>query len=280
MGKYRQKWNSEIYEKWIKEGRGKGQGKDYKPWLTIHSLPSHGLSTRTSGWKTNRVHHFLAKNETRYFYLLEWSDLVVDIQEQFPMLPFDITREIAADMGISYPLDPDSGFPYVLTTDFLITMRKDGKSVQLARSIKPALELEKSEVIERLELERRYWAAKGVDWGIVTENEIPKIMAQNIEAIYSSYWLEPTPEIDLLHLRSLAQILKLKLQRSTSSISQTATLLDQEMNLSPGTCLYLFKHLVAHKEVILDMHSKFNYSRPARSIKAILSEGAYEARSA
>jgi len=27
-------------QKWIKEGRGDGRGRDYKPWLTVRDLPS------------------------------------------------------------------------------------------------------------------------------------------------------------------------------------------------------------------------------------------------
>ncbi|MGP9630576.1 hypothetical protein ACT3TA_14245 [Halomonas sp. AOP42-C1-46] len=31
-------------QKWIKEQRGKGNGKDYHPWLTVRDLSSKGRS--------------------------------------------------------------------------------------------------------------------------------------------------------------------------------------------------------------------------------------------
>jgi hypothetical protein len=64
------------------------------------------------------VHHFLSDHERRLFYLFEWSDIVVDIREQFPLLDLDKLMSIASDMGFKYPTDPVSGTPYVLTTDF------------------------------------------------------------------------------------------------------------------------------------------------------------------
>jgi hypothetical protein len=49
--------------RFIKEGRGQGEGADYKPFLTIHDVPSNGLSSRVPGRKTGRLHHTLSKIE-------------------------------------------------------------------------------------------------------------------------------------------------------------------------------------------------------------------------
>lgn len=91
-----------LYERWwicgkrrrildinklIKEGRGSGEGPKYKPWLTIQDLGSDGRSTRLRGIKTGREHQFLSDLERNYFYILEYSDVVLDKREQFPLLP-------------------------------------------------------------------------------------------------------------------------------------------------------------------------------------------------
>ena len=34
----------------------------------------------------------------RYFYLFEWSDLVIDVREQYPLLDIDLATRIAEDM--------------------------------------------------------------------------------------------------------------------------------------------------------------------------------------
>ncbi|MBO2537211.1 TnsD family Tn7-like transposition protein [Rummeliibacillus suwonensis] len=67
-------------EKWIKEGRGQGEGENYKPWLEIQDVASNGYATRNLGWKTKRKHHFLSDLELQYFYTLEWSPLILDIR--------------------------------------------------------------------------------------------------------------------------------------------------------------------------------------------------------
>jgi hypothetical protein len=280
MAKYRRSWSQDTFKKYLKEGRGQGRGKEYRLWLTIHDFPSQGRSTRAPGWKTGRVQHFLSDHEVRYFYLLEWSDSVTDIREQFPLIEYEIAQEIAKDMGIKYPVDDASGFPYILTTDFLISIFSNGKTIEIARTVKPAKDLESTRVIEKFELERRYWTAKGVDWGIVTEHEIPRVLAKNIEVIHPSYKLEATPERDVPNLLLLARTLKERLRTANGSISGVTTKLDNDMNLSMGTSLSLFKHLVAHKEVLLDMSKRLDFTRSVKTIQDIVLGSSDEALSA
>ena len=105
-----------------KEGRGQGEGSDYKPWLYIHDVASKGLVTRIQGWKHQREHHLLSNGEFAYFYQLEWSEQVVDIREQFPLWPIEETQEIAGRLGIKHP-DPRRGENNiaVVTSDMRIT---------------------------------------------------------------------------------------------------------------------------------------------------------------
>ena len=62
-------------EKYIREGRGHGEGGDYKPWLTIQNLSSNGNETRPKGWKTKRQHEFLSNLERDYF--LSWNGQII-----------------------------------------------------------------------------------------------------------------------------------------------------------------------------------------------------------
>lgn len=253
MVRGRGEWTQAKFERYRKEGRGRGSGKDYKPWITIQDFPSKGRSSRTPGWKSNRVHHFLSDQEKRLFYLFEWSDVVTDTREQFPLDDLDLAMSIATEMGIKYPVDLQSGTPYVLTTDFMLTVNQNGKQVQIARTVKQSTELEKKRVIEKLELERRYYLAKSIDWGIVTENEIPRLLAENVEWIHSAYNLEANSEMDIPQLHELGTILKSKLQEHDTAINRVTTALDKEMNIKSGTSLYMFKHLIAAKKIIINM---------------------------
>lgn len=62
--------------------------------------------------------------ERNYYYLTEYSDFVVDIREQFPLLPLEETIVIAYELGIKHPIDPKKHEPIVVTTDFLLTVDK------------------------------------------------------------------------------------------------------------------------------------------------------------
>lgn len=105
-------------------------------------------------------------NETRYFYLLEWSDRVIDIREHFPLLDIEQIIKDKDNLHLEKFIDKNSGTSYVFTTTFLITLRDaKGKYSYIARSIKASSELEEKQVIERLEIDRRYWKSKNIDWG-------------------------------------------------------------------------------------------------------------------
>src|SRR4051794_29504805 len=109
-------------EKRLKEGFGRGHGKDYKSWLLVQSFSSLGYANRELGWKTGREHHLMSDLELDFFFILEWSTRVVDIREQFPLLPVEETVAIAQALGIRHPMDMRTKKPIVLTTDFLITV--------------------------------------------------------------------------------------------------------------------------------------------------------------
>jgi len=253
------KRKTELTEKKIaqmeKEGRGQGTGENYKPWITIQDFPSKGLSTRTNGWKTNRIHQFLSKMESDYFYSLEWDQSIVDVQEQFPLTRED-TLHIATSKGIKHPTDPKSQIPIVMTTDFLITISTSTGTTHVARTIKPSKDLENGRTIEKFEIERCYWEDRGIDWGIVTEKELPRSLIENVEWLHSSYFGirdMPTSTVDsfLLEMKSY-------INRSNSSIMEVVSEFDQLFNLEPGTGLDLLKHLIARKVLHVNIHQKIH----------------------
>jgi len=132
------------------------------------------------------------------------------------------------------------------------------------------VDLAKNRVIEKFEIERQYWVKRNVDWGIVTENEIDKTFAQNVEWIHSSYNLEPTKELDVEELLSVGELLKDRLSKVDGYIRNVTNALDREMNIEAGTSLYIFKHLVAQKEIIIDMKQKLSIKTPVQNIKKII----------
>ncbi|GHU39749.1 hypothetical protein FACS1894105_14500 [Clostridia bacterium] len=124
MSKHHRVWNASIYEKFVSEGRGCGSGTDYSPWIRVQDFSSRGVISRVKGRTTARVHHLMSNNELAYFYILDFSESVTDIREQYPQADLDRATTVAAQAGIKYPKDNASGYPYVMTCDFMITTKE------------------------------------------------------------------------------------------------------------------------------------------------------------
>lgn len=254
MAKHSLHWDENKFKRFIKEGRGQGEGKNYKPWMTIQDFPSKGRCSRLLGWKTNRIHHLLTDSETRYFYLLEWEDSVIDIREHFPLLDFEDVVKEKDDLNLNLFKDKNSGLTYIIYTSFLITIKDaDGQKRYIARSLKADYELQRKRSIERLEIERRYWLNKNIDWGIVTQKDIPVIKAKNIEWVHSSLHFTNERGIEKDEMAYLSDILLEKLTDRQQAIRKIVAEFDKEYKLQTGTGLFIFKHLIATKKIKVDM---------------------------
>lgn len=259
MAKNRRQTGEDAVQRLIREGRGQKELADYQPWLTVRDVPSRGLSTRQKGWKTGRVHHVLSKLERKYFYILEWSKIVADIREQYPLLPINDTLTIANDCGFDHPAIPNKDDhktldPIVMTTDFLITLTVDGKRIEQARTIKYAADLQSPIVLQKLEIERRYWETRQISWGIVTEHDIPTVLADNVELLYPYRYMEEDSKFSLQELYSIAVVLTKSVQETTLSLRRLALDCDSTLGFEPGTSLAVAYFLIAKRIWEVDMH--------------------------
>ena len=251
-------------ERMIKEGRGNGIGKNYIPWIRIQDVASLGRVTRVKGVKTGRQHELLSDMERNYFYLLEFSNDVVDIREQYPLLPLEDTLTIAMELGISHPKDPKTNEPIVMTTDFLITEEKDGKYSETARTIKTKDDLLNKRIIEKFEIERVYWQKKEIDWGIVTENEIDKVIAHNISFVqgYKDIaGIDCFEEIDNLELKEFIYEFMRRIIDDKRSVRKICSEFDSDMELDKGSALSIFKYLVINKIIEIDITQEINVNK-------------------
>lgn len=65
MARRRTSFDEAKITRFLKEGRGKGRGAEYQPWLTIQDVPSSGREHRVFSRKTGRIHHLLSDREWR-----------------------------------------------------------------------------------------------------------------------------------------------------------------------------------------------------------------------
>ncbi len=264
MAKRKRSLTENKIERLIKEGRGQGIGEEYKPWILVQDVPSLGRATRLKGIKTNRQHEFLSDMERDYFYILEYSNNVVDIREQFPLLPLEETILIAKELGIKHPTDPKTNEPIVMTTDFLVTINKNGKYIDVARTIKPQDDLINKRTLDKFEIERRYWKKQEFNWGIVTENEIDKVLTQNILYMHpynDLYELDSFIELEKEDIDDLVITYLDRIIAETVDIRKVSKLFDQDFNLKSGTGLSIFYYLVIRKIIRINLLEELDLSK-------------------
>ncbi len=180
-------------DKWrLKEGRGMGVGVNYKPWFKVHEFGSKGRVSRVLGWKVRRVYQLMSDLEHRFFLNIQYEDDVLDIREQYPLLPLEQTQAIADKLGFIHP--PKSRKEKtVMTTDFLLTLKGEPFKYK-AIAIKPKEGVSDPRTIEKLAIEAEYWRLKDIDFEIVTEDEIDIVKAKNLEVMYQDYWWQEKME--------------------------------------------------------------------------------------
>jgi hypothetical protein len=232
--------------KWIKEGRGSGQNSEYKPWITVRDLPSDGRVHRVFGHKSQRTHHLLSDLELAVFLLLEWHQDVIQIREQFP-LEIATTSQIAKEAGIVPP--SQSGVKQYMSSDFLVNSH-DKLQPKFVLQAKYAEALDDARTTEKLELERRYWKLKEVPWFLITEQDIPQTVINNIK------WLYPAQrdEIDMEVLIQRVDYYDYHFsQNPNKNIIDICKNLDVAYELQVGESLAEVRHLLAKRCFTFDI---------------------------
>ncbi|MCW8093220.1 TnsA endonuclease N-terminal domain-containing protein [Alteromonas sp. ASW11-130] len=160
-------------------GRGVGRGLDYQPWIRIQEISSDGTSYRALSHTSGRVVHLLSKLEFLTFSLCDWNENICDIREQYPF-DLETSLEVAEKAGIKHPQKGNKF--HVFTTDLLLNWDPlDNK--RTAIQVKYVKDLMDRETVAKLEIERRCCMAKGIEWQLITELDIPRIHQANVDWI-------------------------------------------------------------------------------------------------
>lgn len=237
----------------LNSGCGQGRGSDYQPAIWVRDFSSQGLSTQSFGWKTQRVHHFLSELEERYFLTLEWSTIVTDIREQYP-LALEETLSIAQDCGIPHPVSPDTQEHALMTTDVVVTVRSRLGVVEVARTVKPTEKLSSKRVLEKFEIERRYWEKRNISWGIVTEREIPSVLVENVKWLHNFFYVSDLSPLKEDDIRQITAVLTLQVIQEKASLRDIAAECDSQLGLERGSSLCVARHLIANRQWLIDIN--------------------------
>ncbi|WP_244556615.1 TnsA endonuclease N-terminal domain-containing protein [Enterovibrio nigricans] len=129
--------------------------------------------------------------ESEHFYLAEFSNSVLDIREQFPLLPLNFTQKIAKVLGIEHPKHPETKEPIIMTTDQLLTIDSPQGKIYHAVSVKPEEDSGNRRVLEKVDIERVCWELLGVKFSYFTGNEITRVQSDNLRWATSPFRESP-----------------------------------------------------------------------------------------
>ncbi|MBD2835537.1 Tn7 transposase TnsA N-terminal domain-containing protein [Pseudomonas sp. JM0905a] len=258
VGRRRFQTEADI-ERAIRDGFGQGTGVDYKPWLRVRDVPSQGLSKKTLGVKVPRPYQLLSQNEHLYFLTLEFSRSVTDIREQYPLLPRSKAEEAAQLLGFTYPRYPGTSLNYVLTTDFLVTtVNASGNQVISARTVKEESAFDGGgayRVSEKLEIERVFWEAQGVEWKLVLKETLFQTsFARNLA------WLRKNAKIDRdLQNYALQKKFIAELQNCVANewtIEEGLRKVGRKIFVPFPDCKRLYQNLLWNRKILIDLKAE------------------------
>ncbi len=181
----RYSWSEKKIETFLRQGRGSGVGRDYRPWLNVTDVPSIGVSSQPYLASIGRRLQLLSDLESAAFLRLWWDPSVVDIREQYP-LPRNETRDVAATIGARHPKYPRTSVDAVMTTDMLVTYATDGVTDFRAYSVKTIEDASRERTKEKLAIERLYWERAGVPWSIILDDQLKGVETLNLSWIFGA----------------------------------------------------------------------------------------------
>lgn len=222
--------------------------------LKVTTFSSKGRATRIHSYKTNRIHHLQSDNQLRVFLTLEWSDKVKDIQENIEIKDLEEIIDNVENLRLDKFSDKETGQLYQLHTNFLVTIKRNNGEEQVAVSVKSLSEIERKTVIEKMEIERRYWNEKGINFYVITEKEIDKQFAENIKWVREAF-IDKSIE----NKEELKEKLYYFLQEHKGKVIMDAlNKFDKDEELKAGTALFIFRYLIATKEIEINMKEKLD----------------------
>lgn len=245
MGRSRFQSTPESIARRIAEGRGQGAGRNYLPWEEVQDFPSRGVSHRVLGLKTERVHHLFSESENKVFPIYDVVQPIIDIREQFPLLPLEETLEIARKIGVKHPTDPATKYPAVMTTDFLLQVRLRRELLFHARTVKCLVDLDNPRTLEKFEIERRYYRRRDINWGYVIREELLPALVENAALVHPFGRLSDLYTLTEKEVRMIGVDLARGIRSQKIVLIDLVTQYDDKLRLPSGTCFSVVCHLIA-----------------------------------
>ena len=219
----------------------------YKSAIKVSDFSSKGTVSRVFSKKTGRIHHLLSVLETSVFTLLDFNKNVIDINEHYEL--YDV-RELIDDLDIDFSSFKDKNKnDYKISTTFLITLKNNEK---VAISCKNYSELYKNNVQLYLEIQRRYWKRKNIEWGIVTNKDINEIKLKNIK------WLNLSKDMPI-NIDIYREILD-SLDNFKGNLKEFIEFISIIHNYKEEEILATFKNMIIEEIILINLDKELTLS--------------------
>jgi hypothetical protein len=214
------------------------------------------------------MHECLSRQELACFLALDWNERVIDIRDQVA-LELEETTAIAAECGWAPSGVQEQGL-VPMSTDLLAVMDPALGGGQFAVAVKKAKDLNNRRVLEKLEIERRYWERRDVPWRIVTELELPKVIFQNQHFLYGYRSLEAynVPKDADECASVVAYVFGEMVSCPLLPVARVCNAADERLGLLRGTSMVLAWHAVATKQWKVDITASITGTKPLPGLSA------------
>jgi hypothetical protein len=270
MTRLRYAFDEARVQRFQAEGRGQGFGPKYKPWLQIQDVPSTGRSHRPYGIKSQRVHHLLSDGEWKCFLRLEVDPDIDEIQEQKPMDRI-ATFRIARDIGVKHPLTLD-GTPYVMTLDFVVTKRVEGRPRLLPYTFKYDPETMTPRQQELMAITREFCKRQGEELRTIDQQFFDRAFTLNYDSVRAYHNISELSFFQETDVTGITcALVNEAASESDETLLRTCRGLAGEFRTSPTVVHQIAMHLVSRGTLRVDLSSPTGLERLPMSAYTVVS---------
>ncbi len=253
MGRRRKKNSVKRIHNKVFNERGCKDSNSYKSGIYTYEIPSKGKVARVRG-VNGQIHHCLSQHEKHFLTILMYDADVSVIRDQV-LLPLEDTLLLAAKYGLKHPYANQC--PAVMSTDFYYCKGGQWQAV----AIKTTEDLLKKTVQEKLELEGLYWDQEDIPWRVVTEEDIPRQLSNNLRWLHSGVPFEQLVPDQELRQNLLDAFVELY-HDYTIPFDEVTRTIEAYCGQRPGTMIQAFKYLISQKTIPLDLTKPLNLIEP------------------
>ncbi|TVQ57974.1 MAG: hypothetical protein EA355_03080, partial [Rhodobacteraceae bacterium] len=136
--------------------------------------------------------------------------------------------------------------------------------------MKPAAGLADRRVLEKLEIERRYWVGRGVDWGIVTQRDLPPVLIQNLTWLAGPWARDEWKSGDVDRVGMPEEALSTD---GNVTFGEFCAAVDRRPGMDSGVTIGLIRRLVSTKRWATDLSIMiFDPAQPMSRFRIVSSE--------